>query len=94
MNEWSVIVVVVLALVVVVVVVVVLSSASLRGLEGLEKLEYLDLRGNRIRSVRDLEAFLPGLVTLLLTGNPVTASLDYPQEIFHLFPSLQKLDTW
>eukprot|EP01039_Chlorochromonas_danica_P010227 gene10227-11321_t len=71
---------------------------DLHPLHQLTALRELDLSensiGNRIRSVRDLEGPLPALLTLVLTGNPVTASLDYPQEIFLRFPSLQKLDTW
>jgi hypothetical protein len=59
-------------------------------------MEVLNLRGNNLDTTEALTAIehMPRLHTILLAGNPIEGAAGFPDCIFEMCPSLQRVDYW
>jgi hypothetical protein len=73
-----------------------LCSRDISDLSSLSNLEVLNLRGNNLDSTEALRAIahMPHLHTILLAGNPVEGAAGFPDSVFEICPSLQRVDYW
>jgi hypothetical protein len=62
----------------------------------LSNMEVLNLRGNNLDTTEALRAIehMPRLHTILLAGNPIEGAAGFPDCIFEMCPSLQRVDYW
>jgi hypothetical protein len=73
-----------------------LFSRDISDLSSLSNLEVLNLRGNNLDTTEALAAVqhMPRLHTVLLAGNPIEGAAGFPDSVFEICPSLQRVDYW
>jgi hypothetical protein len=74
----------------------ILYSRDISDLSSLSNMEVLNLRGNNLDTTEALRAIehMPRLHTILLAGNPVEGAAGFPDSVFEMCPSLQRVDYW
>jgi hypothetical protein len=75
---------------------ILLCSRDIDDLLPLSNMEVLNLRGNNLDSTEALRAIerMPRLHTILLAGNPIEGAAGFPDSVFEICPSLQRVDYW